>query len=255
VLRYEVDAPRATLTIDDPERRNPLSNEVIADLAAAVNRAAADPEVRVLVFTGAGDKAFSAGADLSGGLVDTPVAGHAARGALAELLRSMRRCGKPTVARVNGHALGGGLGLAAGCDIVIAADHVTLGTPEVSIGLWPMLISAVLQEVMPRRAVLEMMLMGSRLTAHEACEAGLVTRVVPSEELDATVDQAVTTLASRSPAALRMGRDAFYTVADMDFDTALQHLHAGLTAVASTEDAVEGVAAFLQKRPPEWRGR
>lgn len=255
MLRYEVDPPRATMTIDDPERRNPLSNEVISDLAAAVDRAASDPEVRVLVFTGAGDRAFSAGGDLSGGFVDTPVATHAARGALAELFRSMRRCGKPTVARVNGHALGGGLGLAAACDIVVAADHARLGTPEISIGLWPMLISAVLQEVMPRRAALEMMLMGSRLSAHEAREVGLITRVVPSEELDAVVDQIVTTLASRSPATLRMGRDAFYTVADMDFDTALQHLHGGLTAIAATEDAVEGVAAFLQKRPAEWRGR
>ncbi len=255
MLRYEVDVPRATMTIDDPERRNPLSNEVISDLAAAVDRAASDPEVRVLVFTGAGDRAFSAGGDLSGGFVDTPVAAHAARGALAELFRSMRRCGKPTVARVNGHALGGGLGLAAACDIVVAADHARLGTPEISIGLWPMLISAVLQEVMPRRAALEMMLMGSRLSAHEAREVGLVTRVVPSDELDAVVDQIVTTLASRSPATLRMGRDAFYTVADMDFDTALQHLHGGLTAIAATEDAVEGVAAFLQKRPAEWRGR
>jgi enoyl-CoA hydratase/carnithine racemase len=255
LLRYEVAAPKATLTIDDPERRNPLSNEVMADLTSAVDRAASDPEIRVLVFTGAGDRAFSAGGDLSGGFVDTPVAGHAARGALADLFRSMRRCGKPTVARVNGHALGGGLGLAAACDIVIAADHATLGTPEIAIGLWPIMISAILQRVMPQRAALEMMLLGTRLSAEEAKEHGIVSRVVTLDELDETVDEVVAVLASRSPAAIRMGRDAFYTVADMDLDTALEHLHTGLTAIAGTEDAVEGVAAFLQKREPEWRGR
>lgn len=255
MLRVETDPPRTTFTIDDPERRNPLSNQIIAELADAVETAARDREARVLVFTGAGDRAFSAGGDLSGGFVDTPVAGHEARGALARLFRNMRRCGKPTVARVNGHALGGGLGLAAACDIVIAAEHATFGTPEISIGLWPMMISAVLQEVMPQRAALEMMLLGSTLSADEAREAGIVSRVVPAGELDAAVDRVVAALASRSPATLRLGRDAFYTVADMDFDTSLQHLHSGLTVLAATEDAAEGVAAFLQKRPPQWRGR
>ena len=255
MLRYETAPPRATLTIDDPDRRNPLSTEVMAGLRDAVDRAGRDPDVRVVVITGAGDRAFSAGGDLAGGFVDSPLALHEDRGALADLFRAMRRLGKPTVARVNGHALGGGFGLAAACDIVIAVKHATLGTPEINVGLWPMMISAVLLRAMPERAALELMMTGRRLSAVEARDLGVVSRVVPAGELDAAVDETVAALATKSPAAMRLGRDAFYAVADMDFDAALEHLQNGLTAIALTEDAAEGIAAFLQKRDPEWRGR
>ncbi len=255
MLRYESAPPRATLVIDDPERRNPLSTEVMAGLRDGVHKAGADPEVRVIVITGAGEKAFSAGGDLSGGFVDSPIALHAARGALADLFRALRSVGKPTVARVNGHALGGGFGVAAACDVVIAADHAMLGTPEVNVGLWPMMITAVLQRVMPQKAALELMLTGRRMGAEEARQLGAVSRVVPAGELDAAVDETVAALASKSPATIKLGRDAFYAVADMDFDSALDHLQTGLTAVALTEDAAEGIAAFLQKRDPQWRGR
>ena len=255
MLRYEVDAPRATLTIDDPERRNPMSNEVMDAMVDAVTDAAANPDVRVIVVTGAGDRAFSAGGDLSGGFVDTPVAQHDERGALARLLRLLRTCGRPTVARVNGHALGGGFGVAAACDVTVAVDTALLGTPEVRVGLWPSMISAVLRDVMPAKAALEMMLTGRRIDAHEAQRLGIVSRVVPADELDDAVDEVVASLASFSPAVLRMGRDSWYAAADMDHDSALELLHAGLTSAAMTEDAVEGVAAFLQKRDPEWRGR
>ena len=143
MVGYEVEDGRATITIDEPERHNPLSSETMAELADAVLRAGSDADVRVVVITGAGDKAFSAGGDLSGGFMDTPVATHGARGALADLFRNLRRCTKPVVGRVNGHALGGGFGLAAACDIVIAVDDALMGTPEIRVGLWPMMISAV----------------------------------------------------------------------------------------------------------------
>ena len=255
MLRYEVESPRATITIDDPGRRNPLSNSVIAELAERIDEAAADDAVRVIVVTGAGDQAFSAGGDLSGGFVDHPLADHTQRGALAHLLRSMRTCGKPVVARVNGHALAGGLGLAAACDIVIAVDGATFGAPEIKVGLWPMMITAVLQRVMPPRAALELMMTGRRIPAVEAMRLGIVSRVVGADDLDDSVDLIVDELAAMSPAVLRLGRNAFYAASDMDFDAALELLHGGLTAVASTEDAAEGVAAFLEKRRPEWRGR
>lgn len=253
MLRYDVEPPRATVTIDDPDRRNPLSNSGMAEMAVLIDRAAADDTVRVIVITGAGDQAFSAGGDLSGGLVDTPVADH--RSAIAGLLRSIRRCGKPTVARVNGHALAGGFGLAAACDVVVAVKDATFGTPEVKAGLWPMMITAVLQRVMPHKAALELMMTGRRITAEEAMRLGVVSRVVRRSDLDDAVDLVVSGLASASPAILRLGRDAFYAVEDLDFDSALEQLHLGLTAVAATEDAAEGVAAFLDKRRPEWRGR
>ncbi len=255
MLRYEAAPPRATITIDDPERRNPLSAETMGALRAAVDDAAADPAVRVIVITGAGDRAFSAGGDLAGGFVDQPIALHDARGAFAELLRALRRAGKPTVARVNGHALAGGFGLAAACDIVIAVPRATFGTPEVDVGLWPMMITAVLQRCMPARAALELMMTGRRIDAEEARSLGVVSRVVPAEQLDAAVDETVAALAAKSPAVLRLGRDTFYATQDMDFDTALAHLQNGLTAVALTDDAAEGVAAFLEKRPPRWTGR
>jgi len=255
MIRLSVSDTTATITIDDPDRRNALSNEAMVELGAALRSACVDSTVRVVVVTGAGDRAFSAGGDLSGGFVDSPLADHGNRGALADLVRSMRRCPKPIVARVNGHALGGGLGLVAACDIAIAADHAFFGTPEITVGLWPMMITAALRPLVPRRLLLEMMLTDRRLDAAEAVELGIVNRVVSSADLDQAVDETAAVLAERSPAALTLGKAAFYAVEDMDLDTALDHLHIGLTAVASTEDAQEGVKAFLEKREPQWRGR
>lgn len=255
MLRYEPIPPRATITLDDPDRRNPLSTETMGRLAEAIAAGASDPEIRVIVITGAGDRAFSAGGDLAGGFVDDPLALHEARGAFAGLLLALRGAGKPTLARVNGHALAGGFGLAAACDIVIAVEEATFGTPEINVGLWPMMITAVLQRSMPARAALELMMTGRRIDAAEARDLGVVSRVVPGAGLDAAVDETVAALASKSAAVLRLGRDAFYAVQDMDIETALRHLQNGLTAVALTEDATEGVAAFIEKRSPEWKGR
>ena len=255
MLHYEVTPPRATITMDDPGRRNPLSNAAMAEMANFVDAAAGDADVRVIVITGAGDQAFSAGGDLTAGFVDDPLVGHNERGALAGLFRSMRSAGKPTVARVNGHALAGGFGLAAACDIVIAVDEATFGTPEIKVGLWPMMITAILQRVMPHKAALELMMTGRRISAEEALRLGVVSRVTARAELDAAVDLVVDSLVAMSPAILRMGRDAFFAVEDLDFDTAISHLHGGLTAIAATEDAAEGVRAFLEKRRPHWRGR
>jgi enoyl-CoA hydratase/carnithine racemase len=145
--------------------------------------------------------------------------------------------------------------LAAACDITIAVDTATLGTPEINVGLWPMMISAVLMPLVSRKALLEMMLTGRRIRADEAEELGVVNRVVPAAGLDAAVDEVVDALLAQSPAALALGKDAFYAIVDLDFDTALDHLHTGLTAIAMTEDAVEGVTAFGEKRTPNWRGR
>lgn len=254
MLRYEVEGARATLTIDDPQHRNPLSNATMARLAEAVRTAADDSDVRALVVTGAGTATFSAGGDLSGGFVDSPLADHAARGALADLVRSLRTCSKPTIARVNGDAFGGGFGLLAACDVAIAAESARIGTPEINVGLWPMMISTVLMPLVPRRALLEMMLTGRLLSADEAMSLGVVNRVVPPAKLDAVVDQVVDGLLTKSPVALAFGKRAFYAVVDMDENSALDYLHVGLTAIAATDDATEGVTAFLEKRRPVWGG-
>lgn len=255
MLRLEVSDHVATITIDDPDKANALSNAAMGELAVAVRSAGSDDAVRVIVITGAGDRAFSAGGDLAGGFVDEPIAGHGERGALADLIRAMRQCPRPIVARVNGHALGGGLGVVAGCDLAIASDNALFGTPEISVGLWPMMITAVLRPLVPRRPLLEMMLTGRRFGAAEAADLGIINRAVPAADLDQAIRETVDALAAQSPAVLALGKSAFYAVEDMDLDTALDHLHVGLTALATTEDAQEGVKAFLDKRDPRWRGR
>lgn len=254
MIEYEAaGSGRATITIDDPERRNPMSVAVMEGLVEATRRALGDPEVRVIVFTGAGETAFSAGGDLAGSFVDDALELHRERGALADLFRLMRRGGKATVARVNGHALAGGFGLAVACDVTICVDDARLGMPEVGVGLWPMMVSAVLMRAMPPKAVLELMLTGRTIDPLEAQRLGAVSRVVSRPELDPAVTETVEALAALSPAAIMMGRDALYGVSDLGFDSALDRLQTGLTAIAMSDDAREGIAAFLEKREPRWK--
>lgn len=255
MVRYEVSEGRATLTIDQPRRRNPLSVETLEGLTAGTRRAIEDPGVRVLIYTGAGDRAFCAGADLDGGIFDAPVGMHRERGALADLFRLMIRGGKPTIARVNGHALGGGFGLMCACDIVICVEDARLGTPEVRVGVWPMLISAVLARTIPRRALLEMMMTGRLLTPPQALALGAVSRVVARDRLDREVDETAAALAARSSATLQLGKEAFWMVGDLGLDAGLDYLGGGLTATLLTGDAREGIAAFVEKRSPVWSGR
>ena len=256
-VRFEVDGAVARVTIDRPERRNAMSFGVMQGLLDAMQRARSDDAVRVVVLTGAGDRAFCAGADL-GGIAENagPAAVHDARGLLADLFRSMYGLGKPTIARVRGYALAGGFGLACACDLVIAADDAVFGTPEIDVGLWPYMITVPLLRSLPPKRVLELMMTGRRVDAVEAERLGFVTRVVPVAELDTAVDELAATLASKSPLIMRWGRDAFYRVLEQpDSDAALAYLQTMLSITTQTEDAAEGVAAFAQKRTPEWRGR
>ena len=251
-VRYSVEGGRATITIDDPERRNPMSVEVMRGLRERTRDAIDDPEVSVIVYTGAGDAAFSAGGDLSGSFVDDPVGLHRQRSEIADLFRLMWRGGKPTVARVNGHALAGGFGLAVACDITVCIEDAKLGTTEVKVGLWPMMISAVLARCMPRKAALELMLTGRIIDPQEALRLGAVSRVVTRDDLDGVVDEVVESLSSLSPVTLMLGKDSFNAMADAGLDAALDRLQGGLTEISLTRDAGEGVAAFVEKRPPKW---
>ncbi|MPZ52461.1 MAG: hypothetical protein GEU79_06975 [Acidimicrobiia bacterium] len=253
---YEAVDNRATITINDPERRNPMSTVTMRRLLEATDTAIVDDDVRVIVYTGTGEQAFSAGGDLASGFVDDEDDGdrHEERGALADLFRLMRSGGKPTIARVNGHALAGGFGLAVACDIVVCVDDAKLGTPEINVGLWPMMISAILQRVSPHRKVLEMMMTGTLITPDEALEMGAISRVVGRDDLDDAVDEYVNELTAKSPIVLAMGRRLFYEVEDLALDRALDRLQDGLTEVAATDDAREGVSAFLEKRAPRWKG-
>ena len=246
----------ATITINRPEKRNALSGTVIAELRAAVATAKADTEVRVVVLTGAGDRAFCAGADLLGvSGTDTFVAEHERRGDLAHLFEDLWALGKPVVARVRGYALAGGFGLALACDLIVAADDAVFGTPEIDVGMWPMMITVPMLRSMPSKVVLELQMTGRRVGADEAMRIGFVNRVVPVDELDGAVGELTAALAAKSPAIIKLGRDAFYSVIDQSAGDALRLLQAGLTMVNQTEDSAEGLRAFAEKRPANYTGR
>ena len=256
VVAVKLDAGVLTAMIDRPQQRNALNAEVNAGLLAAIERAASDDEVRVLVVTGAGDKAFCAGADL-GGLA--PDAGatelHQGRALFADVLQGLRRLPKPVIARVNGAALAGGFGLALGCDLAVASETATFGTPEVKVGMWPYMISAVIMEHLGPKRTMDLLLSGRRLTAAEALDWGLVNRVVPAEELDGAVADTAEQLVAHSPVVLALGKESYATAAQMRRDEALPYLAAMLSLHLQTDDAVEGITAFIQKRAPQWRGR
>jgi enoyl-CoA hydratase/carnithine racemase len=224
----------------------------VAELLAYTNEANANPSVRCIVYTGSGDRAFSAGGDLSAGFFDDPLGLHRARGALADLFRAMWAGEKTTLARVNGAALAGGLGLAVACDITVCVDDARLGLPEVGVGLWPMLITVPLLRAAAPKIVYELMATGRVLTPVEAFRLGLVNRVVPREALDAAVSEIVESLAGQSPAAVALGRAVFHSLGGLDSDSALDLLQNGLTAATMSEDAREGLAAFSEKRRPGW---
>jgi enoyl-CoA hydratase/carnithine racemase len=253
---FEIVDGVARVTINRPERRNAMSYGVMHGLRAAMTRAGSDDTVRVVVLTGAGDKAFCAGADLTGIAENAgAAAAHEGRGLLADLFRDMWSLGKPIVARVRGYALAGGFGLACACDMIVAADDAVFGTPEINVGLWPYMITVPLLRSMPPKTALDLMMTGRRVSAEEGSRIGFVQRVVPVAELDATVDALAADLAAKSPLIMHWGRDAFYRVLEMDADAALSYLQGMLTVTTQTEDAAEGVAAFAEKRAPQWKGR
>lgn len=252
-----VDGPVLTLTIDREDRRNALSDEVLTGMLRAVEATAADgAPTRVVLVRSAGARVFCAGADLvqmapgATGLMQ-----HEGRGRLRELVLAMRAAPIPVVARVQGLCLAGGVGLAMGCDIVVCSEAARFGLPEVDLGLWPFMVSALLaRHVSPKRAM-DLMLSGERVDAAEALAIGLVSRVVPAEDLDATVERLVSSLAAKPPAAVRLGKAAFAAVQETALAPALAAMQAQLSLLTTSEDAREGVTAFLEKRPPRWTGQ
>jgi enoyl-CoA hydratase len=253
---YQVADGVGRVTINRPDRRNAISWGVIEGIRAGVAEAKADAAVRVVVLTGAGDKAFCAGADLTGMAEGASYLElHEGRGQLAELFGDLWSLGKPTIARVRGYALAGGFGLALACDFVVCSDDSQFGTPEINVGLWPHMITVPLVRSMPAKKALELMLTGRRVAADEAERIGFVNRVVPGDQLDAVVAELAAELASKSPAIVKLGRDSFYAVWDLAAREALAYLHPMLTITTGTEDSREGIAAFAERRPPRWTGR
>ena len=226
------------------------------DLRSALAWCKAEKGARVVVLTGAGDKAFCAGADLGGFAAEaTPLKRHQASHDFVDLFLEMQELGKPIVGRINGHALAGGLGLACSCDILVSIDTATFGTPEINVGIWPMMIQAILSRNIPRKVLLEMEMLGDRWTAIQLQSLGVINRVVAHDQLDPTVNEIAKQLARKSPIAMRLGRDSFYRQEDMDFRAALHYLHGQFLLVSQTEDSKEGIKAFFEKREPDFKGR
>jgi len=255
-VEYAVKDRVARIIINRPERRNAMSFEVMRLLTEALEHAATDESVHVVILTGAGERAFSAGADLTAMGADTPaVEAHNARGLLANVFRGLWQLEKPTIARVRGFALAGGFGLAMACDFVIASSDAEFGTPEINVGLWPYMITVPLLRSMPQRFALELMATGRRVGAEEAARVGFVNRVVPVDQLDASVDAFATELAAKSPLILGWGKRSFYRTLEMNPDDALDYLQGMLSLTITSQDSAEGLAAFAEKRRPHWHGR
>ena len=248
-LLYSVENYIATLTINRPEKRNALSAETIDLFLAALDSAGNDDDVRVVFITGAGEKAFCSGADLSG------KPGGAGTSRYADLITRIYRFPKPTVAGVKGYCLAGGMGVMLACDIVIGRDDAQFGTPEVNVGLWPMMIGALIYRNMLPKHATPMIMLGERFGVDEAYRMGFVSMVVDSADYEDRIADVTAKLAQKSPIGMRLGKQAFAAVADMPFEEAVQYLSTQLTAVSETEDAKEGIAAFLEKRRPNFVGR
>ncbi|HYQ81626.1 MAG TPA: enoyl-CoA hydratase-related protein [Anaeromyxobacteraceae bacterium] len=251
-VRYELRGSAAWLTIDREAQRNTLTLAAVEQLLGHLDRAEADPAVRAVCLTGAGEKVFCAGADLSalgGEGADAGATRYAA------LLKRLRALGKPLVARVNGHCLAGGLGPMLACDVAVAREGIRVGVPEVTVGLFPMMVAALLLRDGLRKKVLELVYTGEPVTAREAEAAGLLSRVVPDGELDQAVEKVLGRIAAVAPLAVQLGRRALAEAEGPHLDQALDLLSRRLGDVLATEDAAEGLSAFLERRSPRWKGR
>jgi enoyl-CoA hydratase/carnithine racemase len=257
-VRYVVDgeAGVARVDLDQPDTRNALSDELLDDLLAALAAAKADDAVRCVVLGSTHEKVFSSGGNLGGFAADVPLAHkHEAIGRFPELFTAIGRLGKPTLCAAGGHVLAGALGVVLACDLVVAKDTATFGTPEINVGVFPFMIMALIYRNVPRKKTNELLLLGERVDAAEAERIGIVNKVVPAEEFDAAVDDWARNLASKSPLLMRMGKDAMFNSMDLAFADALELLRAQLAIAFATEDIQEGVQAFFEKREPKWTGR
>jgi enoyl-CoA hydratase len=257
-VRYDLDHETgvATIALDHPETRNALSDEVLDDLLTAFTAARDDEAVRCVVLTSTHEKVFSSGGNLAGFAEGVPlVHKHFGTDRFPRLFQLIGELGKPSICAANGHVLAGGLGLALACDLIIAREGATFGTPEINVGVFPFMIMALIYRNVPRKKTNELLLLGERIDAHEAERIGIVNKVVAPVDFDAAVHDWAQKLASKSPLIMRLGKDAMFRQQDMAFIDALDYLRAQLSLAMSTEDIVEGVQAFFEKREPKWKGR
>jgi methylglutaconyl-CoA hydratase len=254
-LLVERRGPVLWLTINRPHRRNALTDALMSSMCDAIAAAAGDPDLRAIVLTGAGDKAFCAGADLTPG--DTPFKPNVARltTPMGDLARAVHACRVPIVGRINGLCLAGGMGLFGMCDLAVATEDARFGMPEAKIGLFPMQILTVLRDLIPPSFLNEMCMTGKPIDARTAFSLGLLNRVVPAAELDASLDALLADLLAVSPIAVRRGKYAMRAVESMSFHEMMAFTETAVVPMIQTEDAREGLASFNERRPPDWTGR
>ena len=251
-IRTEMRDHTLWIWIDREERRNAINKEVISGIASAVKASQDDARVRSVVLTGAGRKAFCAGADLAGGPdtftlgLDEPMTNF------GKLARLMRDLGVPVIGRINGDCVAGGMGLMSLCDLVVVADHARFGLPEAKVGVFPMQVLVFLRNMIGVRHINEMCFTGELIDAARAREIGIANYVVPFEDLDTRTEALIAKLSEMSPTALRRGKYAIAAMERMAFPEALAFAETSIAVTALTRDANEGLAAFNERRKPHW---
>lgn len=256
LVEYSVSDGVATITLDDPDTRNALSPAMLIGLIGAFEQARRDDQVRCVVLASSHDRTFSSGGSLGGMAADSPlVERHDANDELVRLVTLIGQLGKPSLVKAGGHVLAGGLGVALACDLIIASESASFGTPEITIGAFPFMIMALIYRNVGRKKANELLLLGERISAKQAEEIGLVNRVVRDDELDGAVLTWAERLSRRSPLIMRLGKDAMFRQQDMALGHALDYLRAQLTIAQSTHDLAEGIGAFFEKREAVWQNR
>ncbi len=251
------DACAQWITINREERRNAINREVVNSINAGITEAMESADCRAIVITGAGDKAFCAGADLAKNAkgfafdVDYSQPTHY----VVDLFKRMQECRLPIIARVNGHVMAGGFGILCACDMAVAANDIRIGTTESRIGVTPMMILPYMLRLLPPRKLQEMCITGEQFNAQDALDWGVVNYLAPRAELDAKTDWLLSRIVDKSPTAVRLGKQAYNAMRDMSLRDALEYAQVMVPVMSSTEDAKEGLSAFQDKRAPTFTGK
>jgi enoyl-CoA hydratase len=248
---YSVEHGVASITINRPEQRNALNPAVLGGIRDGLRDAVENRAARVVTITGSGDKVFCAGADLKAALSNTEGQGFG-RGDFRQLLLEIYRCPKPTVALARGHVMAGGMGIVLACDLGLACADIHFSTPEIHVGMFPMMVLALLYRHLGRKKATEMLFLGERIPAPEAMQLGIVNHVFPRKEFDEGAAAFVAKISEKSNAILRLGKEAITTIEDDGLGKSLEQLETALARVMATEDCKEGMRAFLEKRKPQW---
>ncbi|MCD2261266.1 enoyl-CoA hydratase [Dietzia aurantiaca] len=252
-VRVERSGPIARVILDRPERRNPLSLQMMRDATAAIRDLGGDPSCGVVVVTGSGP-ALSAGHEISEMVDRTLEQEREVFTTCVELMESVQAIRQPVIAEVQGHAVAAGCQLVATCDLAVAVDSARFGTPGVKIGLFCSTPMVAVSRNIGRKRAMQMLLTGETIDAATAVDWGLINEAVPADRLRARVDELAARIADASPLTLEIGKQAFYRQIDLPQDDAYRAMAETMATNAVTCDAQEGMSAFLEKRTPEWRG-